>query len=286
MISSTDVDGYKHLSPSRRFREKFRRELIAFGLPDGPAAPAPPVTEADLVDLPAPAQRWLRWARVVGRPRDWSFCARWDARFRMAPDKPWMASEAWQYNTQLDVARVFHMRLRFGHVLPTHVRDLYVRGEGHMSGRVFDTFSMVDNSSEKIAIGELVTYLNDAVLFAPSMLLGPSTEWRAIDDRTFEIALTDHGRTVVGRVFVDGDGAAFDFSTTDRFGEDPDQREAGLIRARWSTPVDGWSVVDGRLRPRGARSIWHFATNDFCYAEASTTGMQIAFNVPPGQVPA
>jgi hypothetical protein len=239
------------------------------------------VNDGDLASLPEPARRLMRFAGVIGRPRDWSFRARWETRFRLAPDKPWMASEVWQYNTNLDIARIFHMRMRLRGIVPIHVRDLYVRGAGHMVGRIVDSFSIVDNDSEKVTIGELVTYLNDALLFAPSMLLGPGTTWLPVDGQSFDVSLTDRGRTVVGRVLVDARGALTDFATTDRFGEEPAHREAGLVQARWTTPVASWAVVSGRPRPVSMRAIWHFSTGDFCYAEASTTAMHIAYNVPP-----
>jgi hypothetical protein len=277
-------DEIKRLRPSAAMRKKFLFEVASIGLPRGVGEHAI-VTAADLEMLPAAAQRYMRFMRVLGRPRDFSFCARWDGRFRMAPDKPWMPCEAWQFNSAVEVARIFHMRLRFGGILPTYVRDLYVHGGGHMAGKVLDTFSIVDDQSEKITIGELVTWVNDALWFAPSMLLDARTTWTGVDDLTFDVSTVDRGTTVKARVFVDERGAMTDFSTTDRFGEEPANRNAGMVRAEWTTPVDGWDVRGIRPRPLGGRAIWHFPTGDFCYAETSTAHMQIAFNVPPGEAP-
>lgn len=44
--------------------------------------------------------------------------------------------------------------------------------------RLFDRVKLEDARGEKLHIAELVTYLNDAILFAPSMLLGVQTVWR------------------------------------------------------------------------------------------------------------
>ena len=44
--------------------------------------------------------------------------------------------------------------------------------------------SMADDATDKVTTGELVTYLNDALLFAPSMLLGPATTWTPVDGWT------------------------------------------------------------------------------------------------------
>jgi hypothetical protein len=48
---------------------------------------------------------------VVGRPRPWSLRAHFTGRLRRRPDQPWMAVDAWQYNSALEVARLFRMRL-------------------------------------------------------------------------------------------------------------------------------------------------------------------------------
>jgi hypothetical protein len=40
-------------------------------------------------------------------------------------------------------------------------------------------------------IGELVTYLNDLALLAPSMLLAPAVSWGPVDPRSFDLSLTD-----------------------------------------------------------------------------------------------
>jgi hypothetical protein len=50
------------------------------------------VTEEDLARLPAVVQRYLRFMGVVGRPRDWSFRARYTGRFRLRPGEPWWLS--------------------------------------------------------------------------------------------------------------------------------------------------------------------------------------------------
>jgi hypothetical protein len=283
MSTPSDVEpsAIKHLSPSARMRAKFFRELVALRLPQRHGR-AELVTEAELAALPEPARRYMHFMGVVGRPRDWSFCARWDGRFRMGPDKPWMPCEAWQYNSCLEVARIFHMRLRFAGVLPTYVRDLYVEGGGHMIGKLFDKLAIVDDESEKVTVGELVTYVNDALMFAPSMLLRSSTIWTPVDDSSFEVTASDHGTTVTARAFIDASGAMRDFETTDRFGEDPADRKAGLVRTRWTTPVDGWTIVSGRPRPTEARAVWHYPSGDFCYVELTTDKMDLAFNLPPG----
>jgi hypothetical protein len=116
---------------------RFLREVAAAKLTSGPET-APPVTEDDMDGLPGAVRRYLRFTGVVGRPRDWSFRTRFQGRFRLK-GKMWMPAEAWQYNSALDVARVYVMRLRFASVVPMVGVDTYLRGRGRMIG--FDSGS-------------------------------------------------------------------------------------------------------------------------------------------------
>ncbi len=259
---------------------KFLREVASAGLPTD-FGPVEAVTVSRLVSLPEPAQRYLQFTGVVGRPQDWSFRLGFTGRFRTRPQQPWMTCEAWQYNSRAAVARIFHIRIRFGGILPVIGRDTYVQGRGRMLIRFADLFTIQDGSGEEYDIGELVTYLNDAVLIAPSMLLVPQISWHPVDAGSFDVRLTDHGRTVTGRVFVDENGAPTNFSTEDRFCYGPNDPKK-LIRARWTTPISGWTAIDGRPLPTGGQTVWHLSDGPFVYADFRLIPGSLVFNVRPG----
>ena len=76
-------------------------------------------------------------------------------------------------DNRLGLARIFHIRILLGGILPIVARDSYVDHHGRMLVKLVDLFTLADGMGEEYDIGELVTYLNDAVLVAPSMLLVP-----------------------------------------------------------------------------------------------------------------
>jgi len=262
--------------PRSRLYRRFVDEVAAAGLPAGPGNAAP-VTDADVERLPEVVRRYLRFMGVVGRPRDWSFRAHFVGRFRLRPRLGWMPAEAWQYNSGLDVARVFVMRLRFAGVVPMIGRDTYLGGHGRMIGKLADRVTVADGQGDEFDIGELTTYLDDAVLLAPSMLLGPATTWTGIDEHTFDVTLRDAGRAVTGRVFLDDRGAPRDFSTTDRFADLP----GGLVRAEWRTPVRSWERIGGRPLPGPFGAVWHLPDGPLPYVEGRLVPGSVAFNVAP-----
>jgi len=264
-------------------RSKFMRELAALGLPPnpGPNTNLAPVTEADLVPLPESARRYLRFMGVVGRPRDWSFRVGFTGRFRRARDEAWMRCEAWQYNTRLALARIFYIQLRLFGVLPVLGRDTYADGRGRMLIRVLDLVTVGDGTGEAYDIGELVTYLNDGILLAPTMLLVPEVRWSEVDASSFDVELADHGRTVKARVSLDERGAPVNFETTDRFYADP-KDATQVTRCRWTTPIESWQDVADRRLPTRAQAVWHPPEGELAYADFVFNPATLAFNIPPG----
>lgn len=265
-------------------RRKFMRELAALGLPAGPGPgfDLTPIGEADLAPLPEAARRYLRFMRVVGRPRDWSFRLGCVGRFRRSREEGWMKCEAWQYDTRLRLARIFYLELRFFGLLPVLGRDTYADGRGRMLIRLLDLITVGDGTGEPYDVGELVTYLNDAVMIAPTLLLAPEVRWHEVDGRSFDLSIGDHGRTVRARVLLDERGAPVDFETTDRFYADP-KDPAKATRCRWTTPIAGWQEVGGRMLPTSGKAVWHpDGEPELAYAELTFDPATLAFNVAPG----
>jgi hypothetical protein len=199
----------------------------------------------------------------------------------MAPDRPWMPVEAVQYDLRQPVSRVFHMKARMARVLPVLVRDTYLDGRGRMLAKLADVVPFVDGTGPELDVGELVTWLNDAVLLAPSMLLGATTRWSEVDATTFDVAFTDRARTVRARICTDERGAPVDFVTTDRFVSDPADPKHPWIRGRWSTPIESWQRFGDHPMPTRGRATWRLAGGDFSYAELEPTPGTLAFDVPP-----
>jgi hypothetical protein len=266
---------------SNRIRRRFDGEVASLDLPQGPLSNAV-VTDEDLAQLPPAAQRYLDFMGIVGKPRDWSFRAGWRGDFRRGPSEEWLPCEAWQYDSAVEVARIFHMRLALANLLPTVVRDTYIKGHGRMLAKAFNLFKVVDATGLELDLGEMVTYLNDAVLYAPSMLLRLNTQWSSVGENCFDIKLHDGGNAVSARVVIDSRGAPCDFSTTDRFVSDPYSKGHPLVRACWTTPVDDWATLSGRMVPRQGKAVWHLPGGTFEYARFHLLHWGLAFNVAPG----
>ena len=250
--------------------------------PHDRAATGEVVGAADLDVVPAAARRYLERAGVVGRPRDRWFTARLRGQFWLRPNLPWMPTEAFQCNTVEPVARVFHMRIDMGGVLPMVGRDVYLGGRGTMHGTLLRLVTVAHGEGPEVDVSELTTWLNDAVLFAPSMLLVPAVDWVEIDDDRFAVTLRDRGHEVTATVTVDAPGDVVDFVTEDRWADLP----GGLVRAPWRTPVPSSVSVVGRRRATGGSAIWELPEGDLEYLRLRTGPDDVRWgsplSLPPG----
>ena len=282
-MTSTDAPG--SAAPARaslprhrfRLRHKLARDPGVLGLPGGPAQ-AGLVSERQVSGLPDAAQRYLRFMGVMGRPADWSFLAHCTGRFRLRPTWPWLPCEAWQYNSSLDVARVFHLRV--GGPAPMSARDAYLNGQGSVRGTLLGLVHLVNGTGPEYDVSELVTYLNDAVFCAPGMLLSLPVTWTEAGGNCFDLTLRDAGYRVTARVFLDERGAPVDFSTEDRWCDLP----GGLARVRWTTPMQGCRQAGGRWLPTSGTAIWHLPGGDFSYAELCFRPGDLSYNVAPREL--
>ena len=155
---------------------------------------SPPVTEAELAGLPEPVRRYMQFMGVVGRPRDRVVPARADGALPHAPSAAFMPFEAWQHNTRVPVARLFHMRIDFAGFVPMIGRDAYVDGRGSMRGKLLGVVPVADGRGDEFDLGELVTWLNDAIMLLPVDAARPrQRRGRRSTTNCFDVSFTDCG---------------------------------------------------------------------------------------------
>ena len=150
-----------------------------------------------------------------------------------------------------------------------------------MKATALSMATLVNERGHELDVGELVTYLNDAILMAPSMLLGPKTSWHALSDNAFEVRFRDCGHVVTAQVTVDERGAPREFATNDRFIQDPYNPDHPFVRARWSTPVNDGESLTAREASHGGHRRLALASWRLQLRANQLRGGQVTFDVAP-----
>lgn len=260
-------------------RAEYQR-LVERGLAQARTA-APPfdITEADLVALPPQVRSYLRFAGVVGTPRDVGFRARLTGRIRSSPTAPWMPFRAEQHNFYDPTRRYFWMEATRG---GAPVVGLHVYGEADASMRIrlLSLVPVVHLSGHDLMRTETVTVFNDLCLFAPGRLLDPSICWRELDAHRVEATYTNGPHTIRAVLVFEESGALVDFQSDDRPALAEDGRT--LLPQRWSTPVsDHQPIGPLRLATRG-EGRYAPPSGEYAYIEIQVQDVNLQILVSHG----
>lgn len=257
----------------RSFQAQFDRDA-ASGL--ARAGDAAAVTDHDLEPLPAPVQRYLRAAGVVGQPRVRNYRLRFTGRIRSAPGAPWMPFEAQQQSFADQPARLFLMRARMSG-LPVEVFHRLVEGRATMQVRLLGAIPMADARGDAMDRSETVTLFNDMCLLAPGTLLDPGIRWQPIDARSARAHFTNGAHTVSAVLEFGEDGLLADFVSDDRSRASPDGKS--FTRLRFSTPVRNYRAFGPLRLAAFGEARWRLPEGEFTYGEFEL--QEIRFNARP-----
>jgi len=221
------------------------------------------VTESMLASLPAPAQRYFRYAGVLGSSIPRVVTIKKNGRIRGSATDNWMSFEAEEiYSTS---PPAFVWRAYFPAVFAPIAlgRDEYLEGRGSILMKMLGTVPLADEHDDELAAAGLMRYLNESMWF-PASLLGPNVRITPVDEESFRATLVDRGLSAEAVFFVDGEGRLVNFRAS-RY--DTSTRALGT----WETPVSGYRMIDGLNLPTNGSAVWKRDAGDLSYIELEVT---------------
>lgn len=231
------------------------------------AAARPPavrlVSESDLAGLPAPVQRWLRAAGVVGSPVPSIVQLRQEGDFRLGAEKPWMPYHATQYYTIDPPGFLWDVSMRMYSLVEITGRDRYTEGTGDIAMRIASIVPVASAAGGNLNSGALLRYLNEMMWF-PAALVLPNIAWEPLDDTSARATLTDAGRSV---------SAVFHFDEQNQLVNMTAERwnESEQAMRPWSTPLTEWGEFAGIAMPVAGAGRWGDDTNAYDYIRLRVT---------------
>jgi hypothetical protein len=232
------------------------------------------VTDADLMRLPSPVQRYLRAAGVVGQPRVANMRLRMHGRIRSGPDARWMPLRAEQHNFFDSRKRFFYLTSSmFGVAVQGYHR--YADSAASMHIKAAGIVTVARLAGEEMFQSETVTLLNDMCLFAPATLLDPALAWEEVDARTARVRFTNAARTVRAELAFNDTGELIDFVSEDRYQASTDRKR--MTKLDWSTPVTEYRAFGPIRLGAIAEARWHTPDGSYAYIELELD--DVAYNV-------
>ena len=255
---------------SSSFRSRFAHDRDA--LTARPVKPVRLVLESDLAGLPPLMQTYIRRSGAVGRPHVRNMRVQFDAQMRSSATSAWMKSTATQYEFFNPPARLFYMNAtRAG--IPIDIYHRYVDSAATFQVKIAGLFPVVNKSGPILTRAETVTLLNDIIVMAPAAVLDLPFTWEDDGIRSLRATFVNAGNTVSAVLSFNIAGDLVGFVSNDRTQEDAN----GSRNIPWSTPISGYTEIDGvRVGARGDAN-WIDASGEWTYGKF--TIRSIAYNV-------
>lgn len=226
------------------------------------------VTADRLEGLPAPVRRYMEWTGVVGKPWIRTAYIRQSGHFRQGRDKPWMPMTAEQVFSVDPPGMVWKASFKMYGLPLMKARDSYKDGQGHMFGKAAGLFTIFDDRSEKLTLGTQTRYMSEMIWF-PIAYLSDYITWTAVDDHSADVAMTDHGRTVSGRMFFDDLGRPTTFETMRYMGNGD-----VYTLTPWHTPNLEYGVRGGLNIPVRGTVGWDLPDGELTYGDFSIVSVE------------
>jgi hypothetical protein len=260
------------VATSRRFGrlvEADRHRLLAAPRPLHP----PLVTEDMLAGLPEPAQRYLRYAGVVGKPLVDTVRVRQRCRMRPAPNGMSFGLVAEQWYSVEPPGFIWDATVPVGCVPVIRGRDGYLDRHGLMTIKAGSLIPFVNASGPEMDQASLLRHLSEMPWF-PSAFLRDRISWEAIDDSTVRVSITDGDLTATGTLEIDAEGRLVAFRS---------ERHAMVGKAfelrPWSAPTYAYGEFEGLRLPTSGAAVWTLPDGtELPYIEVELT--DVAYDPP------
>jgi len=223
------------------------------------------LTETDLLPLPEPVQRYLKYAGVLNKPKLKNMRIAFEGQMR-EKGKDYFPFTCVQYNYFDEPTRLFFMKAKMkGITVPGYHK--YNNATALMDIRLFGFVPVVKKSGRDMDQAETVTLFNDMCLMAPATLIDKRIIWQAIDSLSAKATFTNHTITISAILYFNTQGQLIDFISNDR----------DVNHYPFSTPVSNYKNINGINIMTYGETIWHYPDGNFVYGKFNLKS--IGYNV-------
>jgi len=213
------------------------------------------LTETDLLPLPEPVQRYLKYTGVLNKPKLKNIRIVFEGQMR-EKGKEFFPFTCEQYNFFDNPTRLFFMKATMKSVtVPGYHR--YSHATALMDIRLFGLFPVVKRAGKDMNKAETVTLFNDMCLMAPATLVDKRIIWQAIDSNSAKATFTNQTITISAILNFNKQGQLINFISNDR----------DVNHYPFSTPASNYKTINGINIMTYGEAIWHYPDGKFVYGK-------------------
>ncbi len=253
-------------------RTMFRRQVekeISQLFADSGHIPGKVFTYDQLESLPAPVQRYFRYALNDGQQYISYVRLKHTGTFRTAPGKKWLPITGEQYFTAEKPGFVWFAKVKPFPLFWISARDTYFQGKGNVLIKLLSTITVGNARGKEVNQASLLRYLGETVWFPTALLPGEQLRWEAVDDYSAKVMFSDSDIDV---------SAVVDFNDTREITSFTAERYMDTTLEKWTGYCRNYRDMNGAKVPTEIEAVWNLDSGDFSYARFRVT--ELEFNDP------
>jgi hypothetical protein len=224
------------------------------------------ITEDQVLALPAPVQRYLAYAQVIGKDPVCTVRLSQKGFMRQQPGQKWIPLVAEQYFSTTPHAFLWHGTMRLFPFFWMTGTDRFSGRHGTMRIKLLSVIPMPLASGPKMDQGELQRYLGEIIWF-PTAWFSDAIDWQIIDDHSAQATLHEPG--ITGSVVLHmNEQGQLTLVTAQRY-----MGKEGLLTP-WSIQLGKYREAGGMLVPTTFEVTWHLASGDFTWFRGQITEIE------------
>jgi hypothetical protein len=219
------------------------------------------LTENDLVNLPEPIKKYLRYSGVIGMPKVANFMIEFNGKIRKDNQSEWMPFASQQYNFLDRSVRLFFMKAKIKK-MPLAGLHSFKNGSAFMDIRFLSLFKVQYQTGKEMGIAETVTFFNDMCCMAPATLIDKRIEWLKVEADSVFAKFTNNNISIAAILVVNDRGELVNFISDDRYAA---SMNGTMQKIRWSTPLKNYRLINGVKLAGYAETIYSYPDSELVY---------------------
>ncbi len=215
--------------------------------------------ELDIISLPIPVQKYIRYVGAIGKPKAKNMRIVFDGEMR-DKGKDFFKFTSTQYNFFDNPARLFFMKAKmYGTSLLGY--HCYQNATATLQIKLLGLFNTSNAKGTEMNMAETVTLFNDMCLMAPASLIDKRIEWTNIDTLSAKATFTNGINKISATLYFNEIGQLTNFISDDRY------VISEIKQYRFSTPVKHYTEINGMNIWEYGEAIWHYPEGEFVYGK-------------------
>jgi len=227
----------------------------------------------DFGNLPAPVQRYFRFALPEGQPVIRTARIRHTGEFQL--NGKWIPFESEEHFSANPPAFVWDAKMRLNPLINIRVRDGYSGGQGSMVAKIFAVYPVVNagGKDERLASGALQRYLAESAWQLTALLPSDNLKWSPIDESRALATLKDSGLTVSVEFTFNETGEITNTFSPARYYE----KNGDYKLFPWAGRFWNYQKYSGMMIPTEGEVAWHLPEGLMPYWRGHLTEAEYEF---------